>query len=108
MLRTSGIIIGRTELERLDPARRIASGELRPALGWELVEPVFALAASRGVDAAARFARARDALGLTLAEEPAGTPVPCSDVRISSAGQGGGPVVELVIDDPAFWSRRGA
>src|SRR4029079_1979221 len=69
-LTMSGVIVGRSELETRDPARRVASGVFRPGLGYELAQPVFDLYASAGhdADALARYRKARDALRLQLAD----------------------------------------
>ena len=69
-LTMSGVIVGRSELETRDPARRVASGVFRPGLGYELAQPVFDLYAAAGqdADALARYRTARDALRLQLAD----------------------------------------
>ena len=67
ILRMSGVIVGRSELETRDAARSgVARGAFRPGLGYELAEPVFALFDSAGDDpeALARYRKAREALRL--------------------------------------------
>lgn len=106
-LTMSGIIVGRSELETRDPARRLASGVFRPGLGYDLAQPVFALydTAGQDADALARYRKARDALRLQLADS-SGAPVAVRQVdirRSASADVATALVIEVETDDPAIW-----
>jgi hypothetical protein len=108
-LRMSGVIVGRSELETRDAARRIARGAFRPGLGYELTEPVFALYDRAGddVEALARYEKARDALRLELTDS-SGTAVNVRGVHIrrdvrAAAGEPA-LVLEIESDDPLVWS----
>lgn len=107
-LTMSNVIVGRSELEHRDPARRLAVGAFRPALGYELAQPVFALYDAAAGDAAAlaRYRQARDALRLTLASS-SGTTVAVRELRVRRADPGtesAALVLEIETDDPAFWA----
>lgn len=68
-LKLRDLLVGRADLQPVRGAPGVLRGPFRPGLGWELLEPVFALrpAASADVpEAAERYARARAALPLTL------------------------------------------
>ena len=115
-VRLHGVIVGHSELEQVAPELGRASGEFRPGLGYELVQPVFRLfsqAVSRDGtrrDAALleRYYKARDALGLELQDE--------HEQRIQAAAihiadyshEGGDPAIRLdvLINDHEYWSRR--
>ena len=108
-LTMSGVIVGRSELERRDPATRIARGVFRPGLGYDLAQPVFSLFEhARGDDEAlGRYRRAREALQLQLTNA-AGAPVSFRELHIQ-AGAEAKPdapmyVREVVSDDPALWN----
>lgn len=111
-LSMSGVIVGRTELETRDAANRVARGAFRPALGYELAQPVFELFDQAGGDdaALARYRRARDALRLQLVDA-AGAPISVRDVNVrrTSAATGGVPTyeIEVATDAPQFWSTAG-
>jgi hypothetical protein len=101
-LTMSGVIVGRSELENRDASGRVASGVFRPGLGYELVQPVFALydqAAGDG-DALARYRKSRDALKLQLTDS-LGAPMSVRDVRIEQTG--GSLVLRVETDDPSIW-----
>jgi hypothetical protein len=108
-LSMSKVIVGRSELEHRDPARRFAVGAFRPGLGYELAQPVFELydAASGDAAALARYRQARDALRLTLASA-SGAPVAVRELRVRRAEPGASGTASLVLeietDDPAFWA----
>ena len=107
-LTRSGVIVGRSELETRDPARRVASGVFRPGLGYDLAQPVFALydTAAQDADALARYRKARDALRLQLVDS-SGAPVTLRQVDIrrdpSAAAAATALVIEVETDDPAIW-----
>jgi len=107
VLKMSGVIVGRSELERRDAQRRVASGAFRPGLGYELVEPVFALYASASdADGLARYRKARDALQLQLTAA-SGVPVSVRDLHIRRdvvlSANDPTLVLEVQSDDPSLW-----
>ena len=108
-LRTSGVIVGRSELEERDAARRTARGAFRPGLGYDLVQPIFALRAEAGDPAVReRYRRAREALQLELTD-PAGRAIQARELHIGprSADANAGLEIEVITHDPAFWSANG-
>jgi hypothetical protein len=111
-LTMSGVIVGRSELERRDPGTRIARGVFRPGLGYDLAQPVFSLyRKARGDEAAlGRYRSARDALRLELTDA-AGARVSFRELHIenSADAKADAPayVMEVVSDDPLLWNTRG-
>jgi hypothetical protein len=115
-LRLHGVIIGHSDLEEIDPAEGRARGRFRPGLGWELVEPVFALY-RRAVpepggpaDEAMlqRYHQARDAIALQLLDDR-GALIDCSAVHIADYSTRDRPdLIELdvLIPDRGYWQRR--
>ena len=108
-LTMSGVIVGRSELEVRDAARHVALGAFRPGLGYDLVQPVFALydGAAPDPEASRRYRKAREALRLNLADA-FGTSVSIRDLHIRPRGEGeaseSGLVLEVVTDDPRIWT----
>jgi hypothetical protein len=108
-LTTSGVIVGRSELERRDPSTRVASGVFRPGLGYELAEPIFALYTGRhgSSEGLARYREARAALKLQLTDS-AGSPVTVREIHIRSDStamtDAKALVLEVETDDPAVWN----
>lgn len=108
VLKLRDVIVGRSELGERDRASRVAHGSFRPGLGWDLVEPIFALAegADGGVadEQRQRYRRARDTLALGL-YGPDGALVECIrlDVR-RDPGSPTGLVLDAEIVDDAFWT----
>lgn len=106
-LKMSTVIVGRSELEHRDAARRVAHGAFRPGLGFDLVQPIFDLY-DGGSDAAAaaRYRKAREALRLQLTDS-SGNAVSVREVHIRRDGATGsgtaGYVIEVETDDPAVW-----
>jgi hypothetical protein len=117
LLRLRGVIVGRSELERLDSLAKIASGAFRPGLGYELVQPVFRLfseavptSATQPTDEAklARYYQARDALALELFDD-VGRKVTTSRIHIADRTEELGKhalELEVVVRDAHFWERR--
>lgn len=113
-LKLKHLTVGHSDLEHRDASQRAARGAFRPGLGWDLIEPIFALeveayrAMTDGVpdeSLLTRFLQARDALGLTLVDAH-GRVVGCSDLRITSAERDGAETVleiEAEIEDVQFW-----
>lgn len=116
-LKLKQVTVGHSDFEHRDASQRTARGAFRPGLGWDLIEPIFALeveayrAMTEGVpdeSLLTRFLQARDALGLTLVDAH-GRLVGCSDVRITSAERDGaetGLEIEADIDDLQFWRKE--
>lgn len=108
VLKLRDVIVGRSELAARDGAKRLARGPFRPGLGWDLVEPIFALAGNpnEGVsdEQRARYRRARDTLALGL-YAPDGSLVESIrlDVRKDPASPTG-LVLDAEIVDDAFWN----
>lgn len=106
-LSMSGVVVGRSELENRDAARRIVSGVFRPGLGYELVQPIFALYDASNAEVMERYRKSRDALQLQLTTST-GAPIAIRDLRIRQDVAPGAASTALVIefetDDPAIWS----
>ena len=108
-LSMSGVIVGRSELECRDAARRVARGVFRPGLGYELTQPIFELytAGSGDPETLARYRRSRDALRLQLTDA-AGNHVRIRELHIRSDSPSGsaGPqlFLEVETDDPVVWN----
>lgn len=109
-----GIIVGHSELEERDESLGRAWGRFRPALGYELVQPIFRLFSEavpmpggepRDRDKLARYHAARDKLGLELVNA-AGKSIPTSAIHIADyTVERGTDELELdvLISDAAFW-----
>jgi hypothetical protein len=109
-----GIIVGHSELEERDESLGRAWGRFRPALGYELVQPIFRLFSEavpmpggepRDRDKLARYHAARDKLGLELVDA-AGKCIPTSAIHIADyTVERGTDELELdvLISDTAFW-----
>jgi hypothetical protein len=111
------IAVGYSDLETIEPALGRARGEFRPAVGYDLVQPVFRLYAEavpvRGGDVEdkaklERYKKSRDALGLTL-EDDSGRVIRTSAIHVSdySDQRGGTLELEVLISDREYWRRRG-
>ena len=104
-LTMSGVIVGRSELEVRDAARRVVSGAFRPGLGYELAQPVFALHDNAVGDPAGRerYRKAREALRLTLADA-SGVSISFRELHIRPRANDESSdtdlVLEVVTDDP--------
>ena len=117
VLKMRGVIIGRSALERANPATRVASGLLRPGLGYDLVQPIFRLYAEAVPDVDApprdeklkRYRSAVERLGLELFARD-GRRVETSSIHIADyvAERGSQALqLEVVTDDAAFWAEHG-
>ncbi len=76
-VRLHGVIVGHSDLEERAPEARQASGQFRPGIGYELVQPIFLLfrqavplpgGEPMDEDKLARYHAARDRLGLELVD----------------------------------------
>jgi hypothetical protein len=110
------VIVGHSDLEDADASLGRARGHFRPGVGYELVQPIFALytqavprpgAAVADQDKLDRYHRSRDALGLTLKDD-GGNEIRTSAIHISDYRElGGGTLeVEALITDREYWQRR--
>jgi len=118
-LKLHGVVVGWSELERIEPDIGRARGRFRPGVGYELVQPVFRLfaeAVPRADDAErdeaklARYYRSRDALQLELVDA-AGKLIPTSAIHIAdytSDEDGGDCELDVLIADTGYWERRSA
>ena len=106
ILKMSGVIVGRSELENRDATRRQASGVFRPGLGYDLVQPIFDLLETAGdsVEAMSRYRKSRDALRLELSDS-SGSVLTVRDLHIRRNSGSGAPILEVETDDPGFWSQ---
>jgi hypothetical protein len=110
------VIVGHSDLEKAEPALGTASGVFRPGLGYELVQPVFQLfrdaVPMRGGEprdeiTLARYHAARDKLGLTLVDA-SGRVIETSAIHIADYSDQGSLVLEVLIRDAGYWTRRAA
>ena len=100
VLKLKGVIVGRSDLEDRDPATRLASGVFRKGMGYDLVEPIFALRNENG--GGDRYRRARDTLALELFDE-AGTLIDTSTIDVEPDASRSELRLRVAIPDPAFW-----
>ena len=100
-LTMSGVIVGRSELENRDVSRGAASGVFRPGLGYDLVQPVFALyeQAAGDDEALARYRKSRDALRLEL-KDSSGLAIDVRELYIEQSG--GSLILRVESDDPSL------
>jgi hypothetical protein len=115
-VRLKGVIVGHSELEHVEPSTGRAWGSFRPGLGYELVQPVFALfaeaapqeGASRDNTKLERYYAARDALDLKL-EDASGRPIRTTTIHIADYDGGrksNAPELDVLISDDDYWRRR--
>jgi hypothetical protein len=113
-VRLKGVIVGHSELEHIEPGTGRAWGSFRPGLGYDLVQPVFALFAeaaprngTRDNAKLKRYYAARDALGLSL-EDAAGQPIRTTTIHIADYDDASSdaPELEVLISDDGYWKRR--
>ncbi|HUQ83648.1 MAG TPA: hypothetical protein VM076_21025 [Gemmatimonadaceae bacterium] len=110
-LTMSGVIVGRSELETRDPATQLARGAFRPGLGYDLVQPVFALYETAAGNEAglAKYRKAREALRLQLADS-SGAPLTVEELHVRQAADHesseSGLVLEVQTSDPIIWPTR--
>jgi len=115
-LRLHGVIVGHSDLERVDVEARRASGAFRPGLGYDLVQPVFRLysravaldGTTRDAELLERYHGARDALQLEL-QDADGHAIPASTIHISDYRDEDAsalPQLDVLIADDEYWRRR--
>jgi hypothetical protein len=115
-LRLHGIVVGYSELERIEPEVGRAWGRFRPGLGYELVQPVFRLFAEAVPRLGAkddtkldRYHKSRDALGLELFDA-VGRAIATTIIHIADYSVEEGALayeLDVLISDERYWTRRG-
>jgi hypothetical protein len=112
------VIVGHSELENVEPQLGRAWGKLRPALGYELVQPVFRIYAkavpsdrsTKDNASLERYYKSRDALNLELVDA-GGHPIHTTVIHIAdyTVEQGSNALeLDVLISDDAYWTTRGA
>jgi hypothetical protein len=116
-VRLKGVIVGHSELENIEPGTGRAWGSFRPGLGYDLVQPVFALFAeaappggtSRDEVKLERYYAARDALDLRL-EDASGRPIRTTTIHIADydgqSDTSNAPELDVLIADDGYWRQR--
>jgi hypothetical protein len=115
-LKLHGVVVGWSDLERVEPDLGRARGRFRPGIGYELIQPVFRLFAEavprsgnaeRDEAKLARYYRSRDALKLELVD-PTGKLIPTSAIHIADyrADDSGDCELDVLITDAGYWERR--
>ena len=116
-LKLNGIVIGWSNLEKVDAADRRVWGQFHPGIGYELVQPIFRLfveatpmPGGEPLDQIklARYIAARDALPLELVDDR-GTPIATAGIHIADYSESRGPEalsLDVLITDDAYWARR--
>lgn len=116
-VRLREVVVGHSDLEHVDHSLRRAWGAFRPALGYDLVQPIFRLYAqavpkdglSQNTELLERYYKARDALRLDLRDDR-GRVIRTSAIHIADytveAGEGA-IVLDVLITDDGYWADRG-
>ena len=114
-LKLHGVVVGWSDLERIEPDVGRARGRFRPGIGYDLVQPIFRLfaeAVPRSANATRdevkleRYYRSRDSLALELVDA-AGQLIPTSAIHIADyRGDDGDCELDVLIADAEYWSRR--
>jgi hypothetical protein len=115
-LKLHGVVVGWSDLERIEPDVGRARGRFRPGIGYDLVQPVFRLFAeavpraesgTRDEVKLARYYKSRDSLALELVDA-SGERIPTSAIHIADYTGDGSSDCELdvLIADADYWSRR--
>jgi hypothetical protein len=115
-LKLHGVVVGWSDLERIEPDVGRARGRFRPGIGYDLVQPIFRLfaeAVPRAGNAARdeakleRYYSSRDSLALELVDA-SGQLIPTSAIHIADYRVDGSGDCELdvLIADADYWSRR--
>ena len=115
-LRLHGVVVGWSDLERIEPDLGRARGLFRPGVGYGLVQPVFRLfaeavprsdAGTRDEAKLARYYKSRDALKLELVDA-SGRIIPTSAIHIADyrSEAGGDCELDVLIADVEYWRRR--
>jgi hypothetical protein len=107
VLKLRDVIVGRSDLAERDRAHSTARGVFRPGLGWELVEPIYALLplgdASVTAEERDRYRRARDTLALAL-YAPNGTLIETARIDVlADSSSSTGLTLDVGLMDDEFW-----
>jgi hypothetical protein len=111
-----GVVVGWSDLERIEPDLGRARGRFRPGLGYDLVQPVFRLFAEavpksksgeRDEAKLARYYKSRDALQLELVDANDRV-IPTSAIHIADyrSDESGDCELDVLIADIDYWQRR--
>ena len=111
-----GVVVGWSDLERIEPDVGRARGRFRPGIGYDLVQPVFRLFAEavprsgnamRDEAKLERYYKSRDSLALELVDA-SGQRIPTSAIHIADyrAEDDGDCELDVLIADAEYWSRR--
>jgi hypothetical protein len=115
-IRLQSVVVGYSELENIEPELGRAWGAFRPALGYELVQPVFRLFAQavprdgspKNSELLERYYAARDALHLRL-EDPDARLIRTSAIHIAdyTVEEGSAALeVDVLISEDRYWEQR--
>jgi hypothetical protein len=107
VLKLRDVIVGRSDLSERDRTHATARGVFRPGLGWELVEPIYALLplgdTSASPEQRDRYRRARDTLALAL-YAPNGTLIETARIDVlSDPASSTGLTLDVGLMDDALW-----
>ena len=107
VLKLRDVIVGRSDLSERDPLHATARGVFRPGLGWELVEPIYALLPLGDARASAeqrdRYRRARDTLALAL-YAPNGRLIETARIDVlADPSSSTGLTLDVGLMDDALW-----
>jgi hypothetical protein len=117
IVRLKNVIVGHADVEPAPDNPRVAQGEFRPGIGWDLIAPVFELhaegrgdpASGRAPDAALleRFGRAFRALDLAAFDD-AGAKLQLHDLRFEMRPEGSAwaPGKLLLTAPEKTWARE--
>ena len=115
-LKLHGVVVGWSDLERIEPDLGRARGRFRPGIGYELVQPVFRLfseavprdeSGQRDDAKLARYYKSRDALQLELVDAE-GVRIPTTTIHIADYTSNGlgDCEIDVLIADVEYWQRR--
>jgi hypothetical protein len=113
-VRLHTVTVGHSELEHVDVEVRRAWGAFRPGLGYDMVQPIFALfskavsrdGGTKDAELLDRYQNARDALNLQLVDGD-GRPIGTTAIHIADySDAGGGIELDVLISDETYWKRR--
>jgi hypothetical protein len=114
-LKLHGVVVGWSDLEKIEVGLGRAHGAFRPGVGYELVEPIFRMFAqavprdgARDESKLARYHKSRDALELELFDDN-GAPIATSAIHIvdyTSTDATAPLELDVLISDDSYWRRR--
>ena len=116
-LKLHGVVVGWSDLERVEPELGRARGVFRRGIGYEIVQPIFRLfaeavpraeAGERDAAKLARYYKSRDTLEFELIDA-SGRLIPTSAIHIadySNDASGDDCELDVLIVDPEYFRRR--